>query len=441
MLDIVSRPFRNCDRASRREVLRVGALAFGGATLAGFLRTKAHAAVQGRDFKDTAVIQIFMGGGPSHIDMYDMKPAAPAEFRGEFKPVPTRVPGIRICEHLPLQAAAMDKLAVVRSVTHTNSSHLPSSHLLLTGYEPPSPPNANLHPFAGSVVSKIRGPNQPGLPAYVAVPRAVSFGSAAYLGSAHNPFTTDNEPLAHDFHVPNLTPVAGLSQSRLGHRWQLLRRLDTMRRDLDLRGDLLGLDDFSRQAMDLITGERAARAFDVDREDPKLRDRYGRTSIGQNCLLACRLVEAGVTYVTCLSGGGWDTHVNNFSELKKTLPRYDRAIAALVTDLHDRGLADRVLVMAFGEFGRTPRVNSNAGRDHWPGAMSVLLAGGRLKVGQMVGTTDSTAAYPTAKPFSPHCILATMYHTMGIDYRHTFHDQINRPMPILPAGHPISELL
>lgn len=417
-------------------------MAFGGLTLADWLRAKALAATERRHFKDRAVIQIFMGGGPSHIDMYDMKPGAPAEFRGEFKEIPTCVPGIRICEHLPLQAAAMDKLAVVRSVTHSNSSHLPSSHWMLTGYEAPDNANGNVHPFTGSVVAKMRGPNQPGLPAYVAVPRAVSFGAAAYLGAAYNPFTADGEPQADDFQVPNLRPVKGVTAARLGHRWELLRALDRMRRDIDVHGDLVGLDEYSRQAMELITGERAARAFDIGREDPKLRERYGRTLIGQSCLLARRLVEAGVTYVTCLSGGGWDTHVNNFSELKNTsLPRYDRAIAALVTDLHERGLSDRVLVMAFGEFGRTPRVNGNAGRDHWPGAMSVLFGGGGLKVGQMVGTTDSRAAYPTSQPFSPGCVLATMYHTLGLDFRQVFYDQSNRPTPVLPEGRPIDDLV
>jgi uncharacterized protein (DUF1501 family) len=222
----------------------------------------------------------------------------------------------------------------------------------------------------------------------------------------------------------------------------LLGEFDRMRRDIDLHGDLAGMDGYFRQAMELITSSRAAEAFDISREDSKTRERYGRTLIGQNCLLARRLVEAGVTYVTCMSGGGWDTHRDNFSELRRvTLPRYDRAVAALVSDIYERGLADHVLVLAMGEFGRTPRINRDAGRDHWPGAMSVLLAGAGLKVGQMIGQTDAHAAPPVSRPYSPASVLATLYHKMGVDYRQVFCDESNRPIPILQDGHPIEELV
>jgi len=442
MMGNVSRAaHRNDARLTRRDALGFGTLACVGGTLTGFLEGMTFAAGAANDQK-TAVIQVFCGGGPSHIDMYDMKPHAPAEIRGEYDSIPTNVPGIRISEHLPLQAQVMDKLAIVRTVTHKNSSHLPSSHLALTGYEPLLPPKGNLHPFTGSVVAKLRGPNKPGLPAYVAVPKRVSYGSAAYLGAAYNPFTTQNNPNDKDFYVRNLKLTDGLTRGRLDRRGNLLDQLDTMRRDVDLGGDLLGLDHFNHEALDLITGDKAARAFDLSQEDPKLRDNYGWDLIGQNCLLARRLVEAGVTYVTCLSGGGWDTHQNNFARLKsEALPRYDRAIAALVSDIYDRGLAERVLVMAFGEFGRTPRINADAGRDHWPGASSVVFSGGGLKVGQMIGTTDKHAAYPTSKPFLPGSVLATMYRHMGIDRHHLFNDQNDRPMPVLPQGQPIEELL
>jgi len=440
MLDILGDSYRTCDGITRRDALRVGALAFGGLTLPAFLRARTQA--QGGGVKDTAVIQIFLGGGPSHLDTYDLKPDAPAEIRGEFKEVPTRVPGIRISEHLPLQAAVMDKIAIVRSITHRNASHLPSSHLVLTGHEPAAESQDNVNPSAGSVVSKLRGPNAAGMPAYVAVPRRTSYGGAAYLGGAFGPFPTQRDPNADGFHVPDLSRLPDMTAERLQDRQSLVRVLDRMRRDADAHGDMTALDRFSAQALELITSREVARAFDIEREHPRVRDKYGRTPIGQNCLLARRLVEAGVTYVTCLSGGGWDTHVNNFSELKDvTLPRYDRALAALVSDIHDRGLSGRVLVMAFGEFGRTPRINRQAGRDHWPGAMSVLLAGGGLKVGQAVGTTDAHGAYPTSNPYSPHCVLATMYHVLGIDFRRHFQDRSDRPIPVLPEGRPIAELL
>ena len=442
MLDVVGKTFVNCDRITRREVLRVGALAFGGISLAGLLRRKASAGPAGTAVNDTAVIQIYCGGGPSHIDMYDLKPLAPAEVRGEFGEISTNVAGVRISEHLPLQAGVMDRFAVVRSVTHTSPGHGVASQWILTGHQPPRETGDNIFPACGSVVSKLRGKSDRGLPAYVAVPRKVSFGSAAYLGSAHNPFTTEKDPNDADFAVRNLKPAAGITLDRLAGRQVLRAEFDRMRRDVDLRGDLAGMDDFSRDAIGMVTGASAARAFDISSEDPSVRERYGRTAIGQNCLLARRLVEAGVSYVTCLSGGGWDTHTKNFSELKDiTLPRYDRALAALIADIYERGLDKRVLVMAFGEFGRTPRINRDAGRDHWPGAMSVLLAGGGLKVGQMVGATDAGAAYPVSRPYSPQNVLGTMYRVMGIDSRRMFSDAANRPIPILSDGEPIAELL
>jgi hypothetical protein len=441
MLDVAGAEFRSCDRLPRRELLRVGGLALGGLTLASLLRRRAGAA-DPASVRQTAVIQIFCGGGPSHLDTYDLKPNAPAEIRGEFREIPTSVPGVRLGEHLPLQARVMDRLAIVRSVSHGNSSHLPSSHLVLTGHEPSGDLADNANPSCGSIASRLRGPNAGGLPAYVAVPRRTSFGGPAYLGGAYGPFATVNDPNAESFNVPDLRPLPALSAARLDHRGGLLASLDRLRRDLDQAGGMASFDRYHREALEIITGPRAAAAFDIGREDPRVRDSYGRTPIGQNCLLARRLVEAGVTYVTCLSGGGWDTHANNFGELKAvTLPRYDRAIAALVADLHQRGLADRVLVLAMGEFGRTPRINRDAGRDHWPGAMSVLFAGGGLKVGGVVGATDAQGAYPTTRPYSPRSVLATVYHVLGIDPGHVFRDASDRPVPVLPDGEPIAELL
>jgi len=442
MFNVWGRTFRNCDRVSRRDVLKVGALAAGGLTLPGLLRGQARAAETGRNAPHTAVIQIFCGGGPSHLDMYDMKPHAPAEVRGEFQEISTNVPGYRISDQLPLQARVLDKFAIVRSVQHTTAAHGIASQWILTGHNPGRVTKDNIFPACGSVVAKWRGPSRAGMPTYIAVPRKVSFGNAAYLGAACNPFTTEKDPVAEDFHVKNLKPVSGITMDRLADRRGLLSELDEMRRDVDLHGDLVGMDSFYRDAVGMITSRAAAKAFDINSEDPKLRAKYGRTFIGQNCLLARRLVEAGVSYVTCLSGGGWDTHQDNFSRLKKeTLPRYDRAIAALVDDIYERGLDRNVLVMVFGEFGRTPRVNKDAGRDHWPGAMSVLLAGGGLKVGQMVGETDSQAAYPISKPYTPGNVLSTMYRFLSIDDERPFYDSSNRPIPILNDGGVIQELV
>lgn len=442
MLDVVGGTFRNCDRVDRRCVLKVGTLLFGGATLSGLLRQRAAASRAGPSPKDTAVIQLFLGGGPSHLDMYDLKLAAPAEVRGEFREISTSVPGIRISELLPRQAAVMDKMALIRSLTHTNSSHLPSSHWMQTGYDVRlATLGRNQHPSSGSITARLRGPNSPVLPPYVAVPRGLAFPGSAYLGAAYEPFQVGMDPNEDAFRVRNLQPTPGLSRRRVLHRRSLLGDLDRLRRDADSAGQMGGLDRFYGDAMQMITSRQAADAFDVAQEDPRTRDRYGRTNIGQNLLLARRLVEAGVTYVTSLSGGEWDTHKDNFSTLKGfSLPRVDQAVSALVEDIHERGLDDRVLVVVMGEFGRTPRINKDAGRDHWPGAMSVLLSGGGLKMGQVIGSTDRQGAFPTDKPFAPGCLLSTIYRVLGIDTDRVFYDAAGRPFPVLNEGRPIAEL-
>jgi hypothetical protein len=440
MLEFIGRGQRTCDGVSRRTFLKVGSLALGGLTLPSLLRLRA--AEKASSSPRRSVILVWQAGGPSHIDMYDLKPDAPAEFRGEFKPIATNVPGIQIGEHLPHQARIMDKLAILRSAYHTNAGHGMGAQGMLTGYQPTIEVNDNIYPSCGSVVAKMRGANEPGLPAYVNLPRLLNLGKAAYLGASYNPFAPDNDPNSDGFQVRNLKLPGRVDASRLGRRRELLQDLDHIRRDVDTRGDMLGLDTFYRDAMEMVTNTKAQRAFDIHKESPKLRDRYGRNDLGQCCLLARRLVEAGVTFVTIQAGGGWDTHGNNFKELKdKLLPKYDQAVAALVSDLYDRGLQDDVLVMAMGEFGRTPRINPQAGRDHWPGAMSILYAGGGLKMGQAIGTTDSKAEHPTSKAATPGCVLSTMYHVLGIDYHHAFYDQAQRPMPILNEGEPIADLV
>src|SRR6516165_4614546 len=441
MLDFIGHAPRTCDGVSRRTFLKVGTLAIGGLSLPGLLRQRA-AAAPGTSAPRKSVILIWLAGGPSHIDMYDLKPNAPAEFRGEFKPIATNVTGIQVGEHLPRQARIMDKLSVVRSAFHTNAGHGMGSQWMLTGYQPTIEVNDNIYPSTGSVVAKMRGPNEPGLPAYVNLPRVLGLGKAAYLGASYNPFAPDSDPNNSNFQVRNLKLPGAVDAKRLGRRRELLGELDKIRRDIDTRGDLEGLDTFYREGLDMVTGTKAQRAFDIRREPSRLRERYGRHDLGQCCLLARRLVEAGVTFVTVQAGGGWDTHGDNFKQLKNNLlPKYDQALEALVSDLCARGLDRDVLVMAMGEFGRTPRINGGAGRDHWPGAMSVVYAGGGLKMGQVIGTTNATAEHPTSKAATPGCVLSTMYHALGIDYKHVFYDQAQRPLPILNEGEPIAELI
>ncbi|VTS01793.1 DUF1501 domain-containing protein [Tuwongella immobilis] len=444
MLDCHGGSPRSGDRWNRRQFLKIGTLGLGGFSLVDLLRARARAAESGSPFSPNrkAVIQIWQAGGPSHLDMYDLKPNAPAEVRGEFKPIATNVPGIQISEHLPLQARVMDKMAIVRSAYHTNAGHGMGSQWMLTGYQPTIEVNDNIYPACGSVVAKMKGPNEPGLPAYVTLPRLLNLGKAAYLGASYNPFFPDDDPQNGGFQVRNLRMPGRVNSQRLERRRELLTDLDGIRRDLDLRGDMQGLDTFYREAMEMVTSPKAQKAFDVHKEPVALRDRYGRNSLGQCLLLARRLVEAGVTYVTIQAGGGWDTHGDNFKELKNNLlPAFDRGVAALVEDLADRGLQDDVLVMAMGEFGRTPKINGSAGRDHWPGAMSVLFAGGGLKMGQAIGDTNSLAEYPITKPYTPGCVLSTMYRVLGIDHHHAFYDPAQRPLAILPEGEPIPELI
>ena len=443
MFDLFGRGQRMCDGITRRNMLRVGGLAFGGLNLAALLRSEAAAAQASQPSpRRKAVIQVWLAGGPSHIDMYDLKPNAPVEFRGEFKPINTNVSGIEISEHLPYQAKIADKLAIVRSAYHTNAGHGMGSQWMLTGWQPTIEVNDNIYPACGSVVSKLKGSNEPGLPSYVNLPRMLGMGKAAYLGSSYNPFAPDNDPNNENFQVRNLKLPGRVDNTRFDRRRQLLSTLDTIRRDVDTKGDLHGLDTFYQDAFEMVTSDKATKAFQIQQEDPRLRDRYGRNDMGQSCLLARRLVEAGVTYVTIQAGGGWGTHGDNFAQLKNNLlPKYDQGVAALISDLADRGLADDVLVMTFGEFGRTPRINSGAGRDHWPGAMSVLFAGGGLKMGQVIGSTDSKAEAPATRPYTPGCVLSTMYRVLGIDHHLAFYDEAQRPLAVLPEGSPIEELI
>jgi hypothetical protein len=441
MLDVIGSRYDTCDGLSRRGFLKVGFLGLAGLTLADHLRLQAAARSEGKPTKDTAVILVWLGGGPSHLDMYDLKPDAPAEFRGEFKPIRTNVPGIDIGEHLPYEAKQMDKMSIVRSAFHTNAGHGMGAHWMLTGYVPTIEINDNLNPSCGSVVAKMRGANAPKVPPYVCVPNPPGSANAAYLGVAYNPFSPGSDPNSPDFRVRDLKLPPRVDLARFSNRRELLRGMDGVRKDVDISGAAEGFDRFYQDAFDIVTSKATRDAFDIHKEDQRIRDRYGRDSWGQSALLARRLVEAGVTYVT-VNMGGWDTHGNNFAELKRRLlPRYDRAVAALVEDLYQRGLNKKVLVMSYGEFGRTPRINKDAGRDHWPNAMSILFAGGGLKMGQVVGSTDAKAENPKTRACTVGDVLSTMYHVLGIDWKHEFYDAAKRPLAILNEGTPIAELV
>jgi hypothetical protein len=439
--------YRYCDGLSRRSFLEAGLLGAAGLALPDWLRLKATAAENGQTTRDTAVIMIWLDGGPTQLDTYDLKPDAPAEYRGAMKPIHTNVPGIDICEYMPEQAKVMDKLTIVRSMNHTTGDHFAGAHWMLTGYLGSTAANLDpMYPSAGSITAKVRGPNRAGLPAYVAVPIAASIGlvpgynGAAYLGTTYNPFQTGGDPNSPNFSVQNLTLPGGVTLRQLEDRKKLLTSFDTLRRDIDKSGTLESLDKFQREAYEMISGPAARRAFNIDKEEPRLRDRYGRHNWGQSCLLARRLVEAGVTFVT-VHMGGWDHHAGIAPAMKDLLPIVDRGIASLVRDLCDRGLYEKVAICLCGEFGRTPLVNKDAGRDHWGESGFVLLGGGGLKTGLVVGSTTAKGERPKDRPVSPADMLATLYHVLGIDTTQTFTDRSGRPHPILDNGQPIAELV
>jgi hypothetical protein len=438
---------RYCDGLTRRSFLQAGALGALGLSLPDLIRARAHASGSATATRDTAVILVWLDGGPTHMEMYDLKPNAPAEYRGPLRPTRTNVPGLDICELLPRQARIADKLAIVRSLHHTTGDHFAGAHWMLTGYHGSTAANMTpMFPSAGSITARVRGANRPGLPAYVAVPHAASVGlvpgynGAAYLGNGYNPFQTGGDPNNPNFSVQNLRLPNGVTVAQLEDRRNLLNSFDTLRRDLDRSGTLESMDRFTREAYELISGPAARYAFDISREDPRTRDRYGRHNWGQSCLLARRLVEAGVTFVT-VHMGGWDDHAQIERAMRNKLPIYDRGLASLVEDLSERGLYERVAVCVCGEFGRTPRVNRDAGRDHWGQSGFCILGGGGLRTGLAVGATNERGETPRARPVTPGDMWATLYSVLGIDPRTVFHDRIGRPHPVLPEGTPIRELI
>src|SRR3954452_6773028 len=433
--------YRCCDGISRRSFLKAGSLMLGGLSLSRLLQRQAMAQAAGEKMKDISVILFWQGGGPSQLDMWDLKPDAPSEFRGSFSPINTKLDGLQISEHMPHIAKIADKMTLIRSATHGDAGHESASHTLLTGYKPTNDIPANEAPAYGSIVAKEMGPRVDGFPAYITVPTAPKSSAAAYLGVAYNPFETQGDPNTDNFDVRNLKVPGGLTLDRLENRRHILQHFDTLRRDIDASGLISGMDTFAQQAYEIVTSPKVQAAFDISKEDAKTRDSYGRTTWGQNTLLARRLIESGVRFVT-VNVGGWDTHANNFESLKnQKLPQFDQAFAGLIEDLDQRGQLDNTLVMSWGEFGRTPRINKDAGRDHWPNVFSVAMAGGGLKRGFVLGESDARAEFPKERPVSPQDILATMYYQLGIDQTKAYVNEADRPVPILSYGEPIREII
>jgi hypothetical protein len=428
MLTIYGNQRRFCDGISRRDFLRVGA--FGATlTLADMLRLQAGPGATGPKARPhKAAIMIYLPGGPSHLDTYDLKPDAPKEFRGEFKPIPTNVAGIDICELFPKQAALMDKMAIIRSVSGAVEEH--SDAQVMSGWSEQQ--NRNVHrPSLGAVVSKLRGSTAADIPPFVSL-RGMSQGlEPGYLGVAHRAFTSNGPGMA------NLKLPSSVNLQRLDDRKTLLASFDQMRRDVDASGTMTGLDAFTSRAFEIVTSGRIRQALDLSKEDPRVRDRYGKAT---QFLTARRLVEAGVGCVT-LAIGGWDTHDQNFQNLRRQLPEVDQAVSALIEDLHRHGLEQDVLVVMWGEFGRTPKINPQAGRDHWPAVMSCLLAGGGLRMGQAIGASSSRAEYPKDRPCSLQSIVATVYHVLGVDPAMTFNSDSGRPIHLLDERQPVAELI
>ncbi|QDU03946.1 DUF1501 domain-containing protein [Gimesia chilikensis] len=446
-----------CDGLSRRHFLQVGMAGMGSASLSQILHAKANAAQNGIPKKDTSVILLWLDGGPSHLDTYDMKPEAPSEYRGIWNPIHTNVPGMDITELFPLQAKCADKFSVVRSLHHNTGDHFTGGHWMLTGrggVSGGSTPGRN--PSIASMATKVLGPRDPGMPAYVSVPYASSIGlrpgyfGGNFLGVQYDPFETGSDPNNQNFQVQNLSPINGLSLQRLKDRKDLLKTFDRLRRDVDQSGMLDSMDRLDQKAYDMVTGEKARRAFDLKSEDEKLRDQYGRHTWGQSVLLARRLVEAGTTFVT-VHFGGWDHHWNLQSGMESYLPRVDQAVSALFEDLAQRGLSEKVLVVLCGEFSRTPRMNDGGnggpplsqgtpGRDHWGNSMFCLLGGGGVQGGRIVGATNRLGDAPADRPVRPGHIHHTIYRVLGMDPEMHFPDHSGRPTIAVDHGEVISEL-
>ena len=441
-----------CDRVVRRDVLRVGAAAgmFGSSlSLSSLLAADAQRAAGGssRAAKAQSFIYVILQGGLSTIDTFDMKPDAPSEFAGEFQPIDSNVPGIQVCEHLPLVSKNMDKFSLIRSFNQRSSDHGAADHYMQTGYFPRPGFNPNLSPnnhfpAYGSIIARRLGPRG-SVPPYVCLPGMPRSGGAAYLGPSAAPFTIEADPSAPRFAVPDVLPPMEFAADRLDARQQLLSKIDKYQRAQETKANThaAAVNTFRERAFGLMTSADAKRAFDLQAEPTELRDAYGRNTLGQSCLMARRLVEAGVRCVA-IEHANWDTHDNNFNSLRRDLlPKLDMALSTMFTDLKDRGLLDSTLVIISGEFGRTPRINKNAGRDHWGPSYTVALGGGGIQGGRAIGKSDARAERPADSPHGPEDLSATLCHLMGISPEDEFHTPEGRPVKIVNNGKVINTLL
>jgi hypothetical protein len=414
----------------RRDFLRIGSLGALGISLDGVLRAGAK--------RDISCILLWQSGGCGHLDTFDLKPDAPKEIRGEFKPISTNVPGIQICEHLPFTARQADKFTILRSMKSRENNHERAINYLLTGYLPL--PTLEF-PSMGSVISKELG-SRNGLPPYVAVPNTFPSYGAGYLGGSYNPFIA-GDPNVSGYQARDLTLPADVDWTRVGNRNFLLKQMDAKFRAIEASTDMAAMDSFYQKAYDLLKSPAARKAFDIGAEPESLRERYGRTPVGQGALLARRLVESGVRFVTVAKGWlNYDTHGDNFNTMKKALlPEFDRAFAGLLEDLHDRGMLDTTLVIAMGEFGRTPKVNDAAGRDHHSKAWSIALAGAGIPGGRVLGATDSNGVQVTDLPVEPEDLLFSIYSLFGVDPAREYQTPIGRPVKPVNGGRLIPGLL
>jgi len=434
---------RSCDRVTRRDLLRVGSLGALGITLPRFLELSARArAVQTK--REVSCILLWLQGGISHIDSFDPKPQAPQEIRGEFGAIATNVPGIMLCEHLPKLAQHQDKYSILRSLNPRNGSHGVADAYMLTGH----PFNRALtFPAFGAVVAKEEG-DRNAMPPYVQLGNSIDQkyggGMAGFLGDQYNPFVLPGDASNPNYSVRDVVLPGGIDRGRFERRMKVLDAVDTWQRGMENESGSASLQaagTFYEKAYNLVTAPHAKKAFDIHAEDPRLRDRYGRNSLGQACVLARRLIEGGVRFVT-VTDGGWDTHTDNFKAMKtRLLPRLDGAVSGLLQDLSDRGMLEQTLVVVLSDFGRTPKVNPSAGRDHWSTASVALLAGGGMRPAVAVGQTDALAEQPIEAPYYTEDVAATIYHCLGIPLGTTHTTPDGRPVRVNDDGRPIRELV
>jgi hypothetical protein len=440
MLDVIlGRSTRLCDGVSRRDFLRVGALGGLGLSLPSFLRDQAHGAEGKRKgARAKSVVLVYLGGGLSHHDSFDLKPDAPTEVRGKYGPIDTNVPGLRVSEKMPHMAGVMDRLTLVRSGAHNNDHHETATNWVMCGRFGSA---FGDYPAMGAVVAHEVGFGGK-LPPYVSIPRNPSFtwelGKSAYLGGRYESFKT-GDPNAADFKVQDVSPAESLTKERADRRANLLDTVDGLAKRVEGNDQLTTFDEFHQRAATMILSKDARGAFRIDLESDKVRDRYGRNTFGQSCLLTRRLIERGVRFVT-VNYGGWDHHAKIFENLDRKLPEFDLGLSALLDDMHTRGLLAETMVLVMGEFGRTPKINKDAGRDHWGPAGSLLFAGAGVKGGNVVGATDKQGAYATRRPVRPADVACTVYEALGIDPHKTLKAPDGRPIEILDQGEIVKDL-